>query len=270
MLKPFKFPTSKIIFTVIGIVAIAISIIVIWGDPQIHQTTYADYDYRGYTSANDVSNWVTGYYTRGIFIVTAILSIVAVTQIWFLIRADKSQRDALVADQRAFVFASGFTAMWQVDPGGDPMKSVVRFHPIWRNSGRSQTRRLRIITNGEVRDAKEPIPMDVEPTVDFSKAGTGLLGPQTEKFGGAFPLAGMDIGTVKDILDGKVLFYIWGECRYFDIFDAEREHRTKFCWVITVGGNPLIINPATNLPDVRWGNLTHGRGNCADEECDDD
>ncbi len=182
--------------------------------------------------------------------------------------ADTAER-ALIADKRAFVFATGVGGFFESENGGYGW----RLRPQWKNTGDTPTRKLRLLTNGALRNAPLP-PIGNREDGPFP-AGVGLLGPDSTSMGGLYPPMGSPPLSAADILDiqsGRKFLYLWGWVRYFDVFDtAEKdEHITRFCWQMVPGGDPVAFNPLANPPDgIKWDHISHATGNCADDECKD-
>jgi hypothetical protein len=85
-------------------------------------------------------------------------------------------REALVADKRAFVFATTLTRYWEFDPVSRYYNW--RFRPMWRNSGDTATSRMRLHIACELRNT--PLPPDFNFDYETTNIGTGLLGPKYE------------------------------------------------------------------------------------------
>jgi len=170
----------------------------------------------------------------------------------------------LVADKRAFVFAEGFNSFFESGPKKG--EYVWRFRPIWKNTGDTPTKNLRLHFDGELRST--PLPIGFNFDVASIPPGTGLLGPNSGSMGGVWPYPGMtplSISDVEDIIAGRRFLYIWGWVRYLDVFPDSKEHVTRFCWQMVATGDPRKFKPEAQT--VQWGNLHHHEGNCADDEC---
>jgi len=81
-------------------------------------------------------------------------------------------REALIADKRAFVFATGIYGLWERSPTGE---YNWRFRPIWQNSGETPTKDMTMYTNCELRNTPLPGGFDFDRAT--TQIGTGLLGP---------------------------------------------------------------------------------------------
>jgi hypothetical protein len=178
-------------------------------------------------------------------------------------------REALVADKRAFVFATGFHPYWELDKTTGAYNW--RFRPIWQNSGDTPTKALKLYAACEVRNTILPA------GYNFSclpqNMGNGLIGPKQTAQGGAAPLLPATGVSPQDIMDaqaGRKFIYLWGGVEYFDVFPKTPKRITRFCWQIVANGDPLKFAPGQIPGDVgnlSFGNIHHFEGNCADDEC---
>ena len=82
-----------------------------------------------------------GFYTLVLTAFTAALAISTGFLWWETRQARRLTKDAMVIDNRAFVFATGFTPNWEFDAHG---VLAWRFHPEWMNSGDTPTKNLRL------------------------------------------------------------------------------------------------------------------------------
>jgi hypothetical protein len=145
-------------------------------------------------------------------------------------------KEALIADKRAFVFASGINPFWELDKRSGTYHWRIR--PVWRNAGDTPTRRLRLYTDCEIRNSS--LPENFRFVDGAIPAGAGLLGPRQESMGG-------------------------------DVFPGTPEHITRFCWQIIPQGDALAFIPGQlpNTPDaLSFAYLHMVNGNYADEERD--
>jgi hypothetical protein len=173
-------------------------------------------------------------------------------------------REALIADKRAFVFATGFGQFYEQVAGGE---YHWRFRPIWRNSGDTPTRTMRFAVACELRNTRLPSGFDFDTATAI---GIGLLGPHFESMGGLAPLPPIAAITVKDIEDvqkGAKFLYLYGWVRYRDVFPETPERVTRFCWQIVPLGDPSSFVPNSPVYTLRFDHAQNSEGNCADEEC---
>ena len=135
-------------------------------------------------------------------------------------------KEALIADKRAFVFATGITPMWELDAATNQYDWRIR--PNWQNSGDTPTRNLRLYVDSEFRNTA--LPTNFRFIEGQIPPGTGLLGPKQMSLGGAAPMlpnAALRPQDVVDLINGTRFFYLWGWVRYFDVFPGTDEHVTS-------------------------------------------
>jgi hypothetical protein len=75
------------------------------------------------------------------------------------------------------------------------------------------------------------------------------MGPGTELEGFTIYIRGTDL---TDVVDRKLFFYIWGWCRYRDVFDDTPERLTEFCFQVIPSGNPAKPVSDTNIVQCSW------------------
>ena len=95
-------------------------------------------------------------------------------------RQGQLTKEALIADKRAFVFATGINPQWEANAATG--KFDWRIRVTWKNSGDTPTRRMRLHTDCELRNS--PLPNNFT-FVESIPPGTGLLGPGADSMGGA-------------------------------------------------------------------------------------
>jgi hypothetical protein len=174
-------------------------------------------------------------------------------------------REALIADKRAFVFATGFNGFWERSPTG---QYNWRFRPVWQNSGDTPTKDMRMHTSCELRNT--PLPRDFDFDRAATQTGTGLLPPRATNMGGLAPMPPMAAITPQNLLDvqqGRQFLYLWGWVRYFDVFPNTKQHITRFCWMIVPIGDPFTYVPDDPQHTLRFDHIHNTEGNCADDEC---
>ena len=169
---------------------------------------------------------------------------------------------------RAFVFPVNIFSLWEKIP--DTNLYGWRFRPRWENSGVTPTKNLIIHAWGELRETQLPADFDFNyPTDDTAPA---LIPPRLTLNGGIVPQNPHAHITPQDILDiqsGKKIFFMWGWAKYNDVFSGTPQHISRFCWMITPTGNPLLFNPGSTNPEeqLSFPYVYATYGNCADEEC---
>lgn len=206
--------------------------------------------------------------SEGTITALATIIIAAFTCTLWIATSNQGQltREALVADKRAFVFATGFTPYWEKDSSG---RYNWRFRPVWRNSGDTPTRRLTQHTACELRNT--PLPDDFNFNYPTKNSGVGLLGPRYENMGGIAPPSpsvGITSQDILDVQEGRKFLYLMGWARYFDVFPDTPEHITRFCWIILPSGDPFTFVPNDAEHALIFPYAHFGTGNCADDECD--
>jgi len=206
--------------------------------------------------------------------VTALATLIIAIFTFTLWRATSTQarltREALIADKRAFVFAESFSPLWE--PGQVAGYFSARFVPLWKNSGDTPTRKLRIYTGCELRNS--PLPANFDFTVTSVAPGGGLLGPKVSATGGVAPFppaAAITASDLHDIQNGTKFLYR-GWAKYFDGFPGTPERVTRFCWAMEPMGNAFQIDPnvepfSNNPGAFGFRNRHMPFGNCADDEC---
>lgn len=181
-------------------------------------------------------------------------------------------RDAMIAGERAFIFATGIMPLW--DTPTDPANPIYnwRFRPNWHNSGDTPTKNMTMHTECVLRDSVLPTDFNFDyPTTEI---GTALIAPKITGQGGLAPRMPAPAITPNDIKEtqrGKKFLYFWGWARYFDVFPGTPQHITRFCWLVIAIGDPDSFHPEqkpTDADALQFQYINHFTGNCADEECD--
>jgi hypothetical protein len=177
-------------------------------------------------------------------------------------------RQAMIAGERAFVFATGVSPYYEMDDTG---LYHWRFRPTWKNSGDTPTKNMVMHTACALRT--EPLPQGFDFACATTETGTALIPPNTDIGGGLAPRMQSPAISPQDILDvqaGNKLLYLWGWAKYRDVFPDTPEHITRFCFRVLPGGNPLIYAPGIIAPQpgsLTFPTIHHTEGNCADDEC---
>jgi hypothetical protein len=176
------------------------------------------------------------------------------------IKSEKISRLAMIAGGRAYVHHQGF----KVASHYDEKKGQIfwRIISVWVNSGNTPARNLEVYTGFELRDSVLPddfpfsVPSDIQ-GIPMTLAPKGVVG------GIGCDIFGRDILALKE---GKKHLYIWGVCKYRDVFPDTGAHVTRFCSVGgTVMGDP--INHWSESNKVEIGFATYHKHNCADDDC---
>ncbi len=209
--------------------------------------------------------------TIGLWVVTWRASVAQARDMKASIAAAESSaeiaRDAMVAGERAFVFATGIKPYWERDAGG---LYHWRFRPNWKNSGDTPTKNMTMHSECVLRTA--PLPRGFEFNYPTDDIGVALIPPNTETLGGQAPRYSELPISPQDILDvqaGSKFLYFWGWAKYSDVFQNTPEHITRICWQIVILGDPAAYDPAVSPQNLTFSNIYHSEGNCADDECAD-
>jgi len=183
-------------------------------------------------------------------------------------RQARLTKEALVQDRRAFVSAIGFTQYFESDPATGNYNW--RFRPTLVNSGETPTNNLTMYVQCAIRNSVLPAGFDFD--ANSGPPGNGLLGPKATSQGGIAPDYTQAAVTPQDLIDagtGKKFIYLWGWIKYNDVFPKTPQHTTRYCWRVTVSGDPFRYIPNTSGQPPTPGTLLfnqifHTEGNYAD------
>jgi hypothetical protein len=168
---------------------------------------------------------------------------------------------------RAYVFAVGIAPEFYLIAGTNFYGWTIR--PQWQNSGATPTKQMTICSSGGIRDTR--LPEDFDFPYNEVDVGTGLIAPRLTLNGGPVPSnKRITPEDIEDIQKGRKFFYMWGWAKYKDVFPDTPQHITKFCWAIVPIGNPRTFIPhsANHANKIIFNYIYIARGNCADEECE--
>jgi hypothetical protein len=176
-------------------------------------------------------------------------------------------RHAMIAGQRAFVFPVLLVPEWLI--GDQPGHFNWQFRPMWRNSGDTPTKNMKMHSRYELRDTLLPDDFDFDyPTTDV---GIALIPPKTEYAGGMAPAAPATItpSDIAAVQRGTKYMFFWGWAKYFDVFPETPARITRFCWQILPMGDPFAFRPGApqTHQSLRFPYVYNRKGNCADDEC---
>jgi hypothetical protein len=144
-------------------------------------------------------------------------------------------REALIANKRAFVYATNIFSAFSYD-NTNKMYNW-RFRPVLRNNGDTPTKNLTMFVTCEVRNSE--IPIGYPFTHDSQQVAHGTIGPRFELYGGLTPPPQAAAITPQDIIDAQAerkFIYVWGWVKYYDVFP--RHHSTL---LDIVGGLILLV-----------------------------
>lgn len=209
---------------------------------------------------------------------TLILAIVAVLQFFALFgqviflrlafkearRGADIARDAMIAGERAFVFALGVNPYFFSDAGTKQLHW--RFRAMLKNSGDTPTRNTRMHSKCVVLD--KPLALGFDFDYQTTEIGTALLGPNFETQGGIAPNPSEPAISPQDIADvqaGTKFMYFWGWVRYSDVFPGTPRYLSRYCWQLMPIGDAFIAEP-TQEQMVKFPTVLHREGNCIDDE----
>ena len=209
------------------------------------------------------------YYTKILAIVAGLQFLALIGQIVFMRLAFKEgrraadvARDAMIAGERAFIFAVSVTGQWTRTNKTGPYFWYLC--PIWQNSGSTPTRNMTMRTTCVLKT--EPLPKGFNFDDPTAVTGTALIPPKITVFGGRAPDPPLSPQDILEVIAGKKILYLWGWARYHDVFPDTPQHITRFCWTIYPQGDPTTFTE--ERPDsLKWLSILHSEGNCADEEC---
>jgi hypothetical protein len=214
--------------------------------PQNESGTPAEENPSGFCITVDAYGRCTGSFIdangNGITALATVVIAAFTVTLWIATsRQGVLNREALIADKRAFVSADGFKQEWVHDIATDTYSR--RFRPHWKNTGSTPTKRLTTHVECEIRNT--PLPDGYVFTATNAHIGRGVIPPQSDVYGGAAPLAAIQPQDLVAAQNLQRFIYLWGWTKYFDVFPNTPEHITHFCWYITVGGDPMTFVPNT-------------------------
>jgi len=126
----------------------------------------------------------------------------------------------------------------------DPKIIYWRFHIIWKNTGNTPTKKLRIHTNYELRDTPIPDNFDFKDYNNpLEKYASCIIAPKSTIVSQGFDVLGEEIFKVRE---GQKYLYLWGWAEYRNIFDSKKLHISRFCVKVT----DIINDPRLHYSDV--------------------
>jgi hypothetical protein len=195
------------------------------------------YVHCSWAAINDNQGGITALATLAIAAFTATL--------WFATNQQAElTKEAFIADKRAFVFATGFTSIWEEDKATSLYNW--RFKPTLRNSGETPTKTLQMYVACEVRNTSLPPGYAFTPQEQY--IASGMMPPKFDLQGGQAPQFPGAAVTPQDIVDaqaGRKFIYLWGWIKYRDVFPKTPQHTTRYCWAILPTGDPMTFVPNT-------------------------
>jgi hypothetical protein len=180
-------------------------------------------------------------------------------------------KEALIGNNRAFVFVPNFTQFWEHDDKSGQYNW--RLRPVLRNSGNTPTKNMTMYVECEIRN--RPLQMGYAFTPEIENTARAVIAPNLDIQGGIVPRSPAAAITPQDIIDVQNLrkyIYLWGVIRYSDVFPRTRPHITRYCFMITFTGDPFQFVPNTPGQPPTPGTLAfqmihHAENNCIDEGC---
>ena len=144
-------------------------------------------------------------------------------------------RDALVTTERAFVFCERVDARWTARKETEEISGWT-FVIIWKNSGKTPTKRARSNSNSWIAIDAGDLPGDFD-FPDYDRESPNIMiGPNAVMHSGHFAIP---IDTLQKLHANRGHAYLWGWCDYDDTFAGTQRHRAEFCFEIVVTGNPI-------------------------------
>lgn len=207
----------------------------------------------------DVISQIFGEYDKAITALGTVTVAVFTGTLWRVSgrQADLIER-TLVVGERAFVFSERIQSFFEPIPGTGDFSFT--FRPTWKNSGHTQTKRMKTRVNSEFRDT--PLPDDFDFTRVVGGDAPALLGPGVSVTGGidrAFSSAELD-----ELRDAKKFLYLWGWAEYNDIFPNTARHITRYCFQVRIFGDTRQPKAGTEVFNIIY--PLHFKGNSADED----
>jgi hypothetical protein len=164
-------------------------------------------------------------------------------------------RSALESTERAYVFCENIISGWTAKKETEQITKWT-FTIVWRNSGKTPTRRARSIYNKWEGTDVGALPSDFD-YPDYDEANEMVIGPNAVMHAGNFDIS---VETLIAMRAGKTRTYVWGWCDYDDVFAGTPRHRSEFCFEIIATGNPIYKNGGFLYK-------RHGPFNGFDDEC---
>ncbi|QXX73315.1 hypothetical protein [Methylovirgula sp. HY1] len=119
----------------------------------------------------------------------------------------KLSREALITTERAYVFCERILSHWTATKQKEEIITKWTFTPVWRNSGKTPTKRGMMNANTWVSTAGEDLPADFE----FPDYGDGprlfFIGPETTMHIGGIDIS---IDVLQRIYAKTAHAYVWG------------------------------------------------------------
>jgi hypothetical protein len=222
--------------------------------------------------------WIELFFTFAILAATVVNVCIANKQWSAMTESNKINRESFTSVQRAFIAISDV----EVTPlytSGEITHWALRVNV--ENSGNTPTVDLNVMPNntffpiGKQDGWNQPylgiklpeVPGDPEDIRVVLKRGgislQALIGPHVK-----YPIASIGLPAAKgapngieDVLAGHTRAFTYGAIHYHDIFEATREHVTKYCYGIGAEETKDGVRPRA-YPCSHW--------NCADDECKQD
>jgi hypothetical protein len=145
---------------------------------------------------------------------TVIIASFTVTLWAATFRQAQLTRDALVANNRAFIFVPGISQFWDEDKTTNLYNW--RLRPVLRNTGGTPTRNATMFVECEIRNT--PLPSGY-PFIPSQNTANVTIPPHFELAGGIAPRgAAITPQDIIDVRNGRKFIYLWGFIRYYDVF----------------------------------------------------
>ena len=218
---------------------------------------------REHASADPIrsTDWIMAASAAASAIFAGILAVLT----WQLFKVGKNQHEAMISDQRAFVFVETFDTNF--------INNQLIIQPRWRNSGSTPTRFMTNYVNwkpfsGDLPDDYTFPDLDGvgNPVSSDRPLPRVFVGPKAVALAQALVLP---IATLDALRTSQQRVFVWGWAKYGDVFGGH--HVTRFCNELKIVPADLESSGAWNPGDkvsVSVSFPVYGRHNCTDDECD--
>jgi hypothetical protein len=260
----------------LAIVAVLISSQAPQGQTQQHAQIQPSNEPQNITDAERSDDRIARY-TLYLAVFSGLLLIVAVFQIWLLLRAEtvaeksanaanksaEIAERALIAGERAFISVT-FQPSANIDVATGNIIGW-SFTPVWYNSGNTPTRDMQNHISRHMFVGMIPKDWDF-PDAWASNSPVAervpIFIPGPPKGISPGQTVGVTVEQMREVVSGKKTLYMWGWATDSDVFPQTSKHVTRFAIQISAGGDP------TNKEKMSFSYPYVHKYNCSDEECE--